>query len=814
MELGRDKLVLETARRLAEAQGGVVKVAGTWGSYARLLVVQLSKELSRPILYICPHIDDADNAIGDLQTFRAEEAQLLSAWEGEEEIADATDEIRAERLKTVARVSSPVRRNNDKSIIIAAPVQAICQPIPKPDLLEKSSLKIEAGKTVSPEEATDWLVDNGFERTDKVDLPGQFARRGGIIDIYAPLVEKAGQSGQTRALRIEFFGDTIESIREIDLDTQRSTDSVAAVKIISAVCGNKQDQRELFVNILPVDTIIVLDEPTDCSEVGRVYYERAEAKDRLYDWPEIHKAIEGFARLHISRFATGEPTEFIKLDIRSVQQYQHKATSLWAGHKEALSEIVALAEKPGQKVLLYCEAQAEIARVSEIIIQEHKEIPSRLKLLKGFVHRGFGIPSLKTTVLSHHELFGQFAVRRRQRPMRPSAPIDTLEDLHQGDYVVHSSYGIGKYRGIEIIREKGGQNEYLTIEFDGGVKVQVSVNNIALVQKYIGTSPRRPKLSKVGSKRWLRQKEKVAKSVKDLAVELLEFQAKRQALGGFAYPADSNWQVEFEESFPYQETPDQTTVAAHIKADMMQPRAMDRLLCGDVGYGKTELAMRAAFKAVEGGRQVAMLVPTTVLSIQHYRTFTERYADFPVVIEVLNRFRTTKEANDIISRTRDGKVDILIGTHRLLSGDVRFRDLGLVIIDEEQRFGVEHKEKLKKLRVNVDILTMTATPIPRTLHMAMLGLRDISSLATAPLDRRSIVTSVSPYNDELIRRAIIRELNRQGQVGVGDSQARARRKGGGCPRSDERTRIREGDDCVRIGRDRRACVHDDNRVGS
>jgi len=290
------------------------------------------------------------------------------------------------------------------------------------------------------------------------------------------------------------------------------------------------------------------------------------------------------------------------------------------------------------------------------------------------------------------------------------------------------------------------------------------VRNIALVQKYIGTSPKRPKLSKVGSARWQKQKEKVARSVRDLAAELLELQARRQAMGGVAYGADSGWQVEFEESFPYQETADQTTVAEQIKIDMQDAIAMDRLLCGDVGYGKTELAMRAAFKAVENGKQVAILVPTTVLCVQHGRTFTERFADFPICIEVLNRFKTPKQAADIVTRTKQGKVDVLIGTHRLLSGDVGFRDLGLLIIDEEQRFGVEHKEKLKKLRINVDVLTMTATPIPRTLHMSLLGLRDISSLATPPLDRRSIVTTVTSYNSELIRKAIIRELNRQGQV--------------------------------------------------
>ena len=755
MELGQDKSVSDIAERL-KTSGGVVKVAGTWGSYARLLAAYLSKQLQRPILYVCPHIDDADNAVDDLQTFGAEDAGLLPAWEGEEEIADATDEIRSERLKVVLRAEG-------QRIIIAASVQAICQPVPKREAIEKGALGLDKGKTTSPGQVAEWLVTNGFEGVDKVDLPGQFARRGGIIDIYAPLMGSATEAGQTQALRVEFFGDTIESIRVIDLDTQLSTGEIESVSIVSAVCGSAAQDRELFLNILPEDTIVILDEPADCQEVARVYFERAEAKDRLYNWPDIYKAIERFTQLRIARFAAGEPSEYTKLDIRSVQQYQHKMMTLWAGHKEALAELVEAAKE--QDVLLYCEAEAEITRVNEIIRQEHPEGPGpRFRMLKGFVHQGFAIPALNTTILSHHELFGQFALRRRQRPMRVTAPIDTLEDLQRGDYVVHNSYGIGRFLGIETIKEAAGQSEYLTIEYDGGVKVQVSVHNIALVQKYIGTSPKRPKLSKIGSKKWQNQKEKAAKSVRDLAVELLELQAKRQSMGGFAFEPDSNWQNEFEESFPYQETPDQTTVGTDIKRDMMGATAMDRLLCGDVGYGKTELAMRAAFKAVENGKQVAVLVPTTVLSIQHARTFTERFADFPVVIESLNRFKTPSQAKDIISRTKAGKVDILIGTHRLLSYDIRFKDLGLVIIDEEQRFGVEHKEKLKKMRVNVDILTMTATPIPRTLHMAMLGLRDISALATAPLDRRSIVTSVAQYNDELIRKTIIRELNRQGQV--------------------------------------------------
>ncbi len=776
MELGRDRTVAKIISRLKTARGneGAVKVEGTWGSFARLLSSYISKKLNRPILYICPHIDDADKAADDLHTFGAENIEALPAWEGEEELADATDEIRAERLKLVARRSSLVTRNteNEARFIIPASIQALCQPIPKPQALEKSCLRLQTDKTVPLEQVTEWLVENGFERVDSVDLPGQFARRGGIVDIYAPLSigkilsnEKQGSLSlqDTEAIRVEFFGDIIESIREINLDTQRSSQQIKGLNIVSAMCGTAVEQRELFVNILPEDTIIILEEPSDIEEVAKLFRERAEDAGRLYSWQDIYKAIAEFAQLHICRFATAAPTKFLKVDVKSVQRFQHKAASLWAGHKEALQELVQEA-KQGKKVLLYCESLAETKRVTEIITENNEKMPANFKLLQGFIHQGFVINSLNTIIISHHELFGQYTLRRRPRPARAGAPVDTLADLQVGDYVVHASYGIGKFSGIKTIQEKGGTSEYLTIEYADGVKIQVSVRNIALVQKFIGTTPKRPKLSKVGSKRWQRRKEKVARSVQDLASELLGVQAQREAKGGIAFGADSNWQAEFAQSFPYHETPDQTTAAEQIKADMQEAVAMDRLLCGDVGYGKTELAMRAAFKAVENGKQVVVLVPTTVLCVQHGRTFSERFADFPICIEVLNRFKTTKQARDIIARTKQGRVDVLIGTHRLLSGDVGFNDLGLLIIDEEQRFGVEHKEKLKKLRINVDVLTMTATPIPRTLHMSLLGLRDISSLATPPLDRRSIVTTVTAYNKELVRKAIIQELNRQGQV--------------------------------------------------
>ena len=794
MDLGQDRTVAEIISRLklwhglparedtakmAVPQEGAVRVEGTWGSFARLLAAYISEQIKRPILYICPHIDDADKAIDDLRTFGAKDVEALAAWEGEEHSADATDEIRSERLKLVSRCSSLVTRDPcpGERFIIPASVQALCQPIPEPQALEQSSLKLQINKTMSPEDATGWLIDNGFERAESVDLPGQFARRGGIVDIYAPLALKRtedrkqetegsggeGLESEADAIRVEFFGDTIESIRQINLDTQRSSHQLKSVNILSAVCGAAKEDRELFVNILPKDTIIILEEPAEIEEVAKVFLQRVEDAGRLYNWEDIYAGLKGFTQLHICRFAGGAADDFLKVAVRSVQQFQQTATSLWAGHKEALGELLQQAIQ-GKKVYLYCEASAEIKRLTEIITENNQKPPANFKLVQGFIHAGFCIDSLKTIVISHHELFGQYALRRRARPIYASAAVDTLSDLQQGDYVVHAAYGIGKFLGIAAIKEKEGACEYLTIKYADGVKVQVSARNIALIQKYIGTSPKRPTLSKVGSARWQKQKEKVARCVRDLAAELLEVQAKRQAMGGITFGQDSGWQVEFEESFVYQETADQTTAAEQIKTDMQRAVAMDRLLCGDVGYGKTELAMRAAFKAVENGKQAAVLVPTTVLCVQHGRTFTERFADFPICIEVLNRFRTPKQAADIIARAKKGRVDILIGTHRLLSGDVGFKDLGLLIIDEEQRFGVEHKEKLKKLRINVDVLTMTATPIPRTLHLSLLGLRDISSLATPPLDRRSIVTTVTGYNDALIRKAIMLELNRQGQV--------------------------------------------------
>jgi transcription-repair coupling factor (superfamily II helicase) len=374
---------------------------------------------------------------------------------------------------------------------------------------------------------------------------------------------------------------------------------------------------------------------------------------------------------------------------------------------------------------------------------------------------------ISTAFLTHHEIFRRYRLRREPKSLIPSKAIDSFLDLAVGDLVVHASHGIARFLGMQILNsdnETGSCGEFLALEFDEKAKVYVPATKIELVQKYISGSERKPKLSKLGNRTWERKKQIATAAVQDMATELISMQAIREAKQGIAYPKDSEWQRKFESEFIYQETEDQLQVISDIKNDMESSKPMDRLICGDVGYGKTEIAIRAAFKTVMYGKQVAVLVPTTLLAQQHYRTFIDRMADYPVNIDMLSRFKTKKEQKGILEDLKEGKVDIVIGTHRLVQKDITFKDIGLIVIDEEQRFGVAHKEKLKKLRESVDVLTLTATPIPRTLHLSLLGIRDISSLNTAPQDRQSIQTNLLRFDSKVIRNAILHELNRDGQV--------------------------------------------------
>jgi transcription-repair coupling factor (superfamily II helicase) len=417
----------------------------------------------------------------------------------------------------------------------------------------------------------------------------------------------------------------------------------------------------------------------------------------------------------------------------------------------------------GHDVHVVCPTDAEAQRLREIFGATQLAAAGRLHFPIGRLHAGFRLVSEKMVLVSSAELFQREELNRPTRK-RLGRVIDSFLELREGDYVVHLAHGIGRYRGMKLLDKQGSVEEHLELEFHGGTRIFAPASNINLVQKYVGGNKARPSLAHIGGRMWQRQKEAAQCAVTDLAADLLQVQAMRRLRPGIEFPPDSEWQREFDAEFPYQETPDQLSAISAIKHDMRQPRPMDRLLCGDVGFGKTELSIRAAFKAVDAGYQVAILVPTTILAEQHRRTFTSRMAEFPFRIDVLSRFATDRQQRETIAGLIDGSVDIVIGTHRLAQADVNFHNLGLLIIDEEQRFGVEVKERLKALRATVDVLTMTATPIPRTLHMSLLGLRDISNLETPPEDRLAVETRVTRLDEELIRHAMLRELNRNGQA--------------------------------------------------
>jgi transcription-repair coupling factor (superfamily II helicase) len=553
-------------------------------------------------------------------------------------------------------------------------------------------------------------------------------------------------------VRIELFGDTIESLRNFEVGTQRSLDSLDRIDITVSPPGAAV--REHFASYLPPQSWFLLVEPHEIQEEARHYRQRLERPQDVHDLDEVLAGVYQFPSVTAAAVASGSMEAECQLRIESVERFSGDI-----GKVRGELDTIGL----GYEVHLVCPTEAEVQRLREILGNTRLAQTGRLHFPIGRLQAGFRLVSERIVLVSSSELFHRQDLHRGTR-RRLGRVIDSFLELREGDYVVHLSHGIGRYRGMKLLEKQGAVEEHLEVEFNGGTRIYVPASNIELVQKYVGGSKARPSLARVGARTWAKQKDAAERAVMDLAADMLQVQAMRASRPGIQFPSDSAWQHEFDSSFPYQETPDQLSAIAAIKQDMQQARPMDRLLCGDVGFGKTELAIRAAFKAVDSGFQVAVLVPTTILAEQHRRTFTERMAEFPHRIEVLSRFASDRQQRETIAGLMEGSVDIVIGTHRLAQGDVQLRNLGLLIIDEEQRFGVEVKERLKSLRATVDVLTMTATPIPRTLHMSLLGLRDISNLETAPEDRLAVETRVTRFDDELIRHAMLRELNRNGQA--------------------------------------------------
>lgn len=739
---------------------GVVHVTGLWGSSAPI-VLAWTMPCDAPLcLYLTAHTEEADNARDDLELTLERPCDLFPAWEGLPGEGPGAAEILAERLRLCAEILRPARKaDSNGPRFVVAPVQALMQPVPTAEGLESRTLRLAVGRGLggdlrSPADLVGWLVDRGYERLDRVEAPGDVALRGDIVDVFVP--------GELNPCRLQFFGDEVESIRVFEIGAQRSLESAQAISITTlrgAPDAAEAPETTDLLSYLPAGSWVVLDDPAAIQELGATLLRRLGEATGLQSVQAVLARAATFPQVHVARFG-GAAT--------SHERVHHFPVNSLARFEGSAADVAAELGRVStdRDVVVMCDNVGERERLLQMAAETPSIVLDRIDVRIGSIHRGFEWVDAATIVVAHHELFHRERQRRRIRRIHAGRPLEAFTELAAGDLVVHLSHGIALYRGLQTLQkgDAGQKEEFLTLEFADHAVIHVPTSQIDVVQKYIGVPGRKPKLSTLGGKRWSKTKQQVSEAVSELAESLLRIQAMRDATIGTAYPDDTNWQREFEASFLYDETEDQLTVAGEIRGDLCRARPMDRLICGDVGYGKTELAMRAAFKVVEFGRQVAVLVPTTVLAEQHYETFRDRMADYPFRIGCLSRFRSAKEIRKIVEQARKGQIDIVVGTHRLFSKDVSFANLGLVIIDEEQRFGVEHKERLKQMRATVDVLTLTATPIPRTLHMSMSGLRDISMLQTPPIDRRAIATQVRPFDEGLIRDAVLREMNRDGQV--------------------------------------------------
>ncbi len=759
--------LLETAEGFAPLvdalqQGRAGTIDGAWNSSAPLVTAALTRQAPQTLLVVLAHPRDADSWAEDLVSFAGQAPVLFPAWDALPTKDTVIDEVAGQRLRVLRQLEEEPPR------LLLTTLQALLQPVPDRAQLAKQRRRLKVGSKADLEEVTAWLVQHAFQRMEAVELPGEFSRRGGILDVFS-------LDGEA-PYRIEFVGDDIESIRQFSPESQRSLGDLSVIEITAhhAVATSQPltthhspltNLTGHFCDYLPGKTWTVLVEPEDLHEQGTHYLDRVADVRGLFSIPGVIAQLVRFPSVRLTALPGASMETTCHLRVESVERFSGDVTKV----KDELDSVADT-----DQVLIACHNEAERKRLGEVLASSRLAQSDRLRLVVGRVHAGFrlltpeagGLASgLGFVVLGDHELFHREETRivkpRRQLEARA---IDSFLDLNEDDLVVHVSHGIARYCGMEVLDKNGHTEEHLILEFREGTRVYVPVSKIDLVQKYVGGARTDPELSKLGGTSWQKKKDRVEAAVMDLASDMLELQALRESQPGIAYPADTEWQHEFEAAFPYEETPDQLTTATEIKRDMERHRPMDRLICGDVGYGKTELAIRAAFKTIDNGRQVAVLVPTTVLAEQHFRTFSQRLAEYPFVVEGISRFRSPGEQKRIVERLGQGGIDIIIGTHRLVSADVKFKDLGLVVIDEEQRFGVEHKERLKRLRETVDVLTLTATPIPRTLHLSLLGIRDISNLETPPPDRLAIETRIVRFDPTLIRHAILRELNRDGQV--------------------------------------------------
>lgn len=808
------------------------------GSQKAAFVSQVLQQANQ-CLIITYTDEQAQKWISDLQTWLPDKNILLfpvTEWLPFE-VLSRSNETTAERIKVISSLlGDRVKLSNEN--VIVAPVQAIIRKLIQPAIWEDYCLTFKVGSQYSLSKVMQILVEAGYEREEIIEGKGQFALRGGILDITPHDKEP---------IRIEFFDEEVDSIRIFDLETQKSLGNLPEVQIVPVqeyvistqeqqdlkweikararkAVGRLQrlgrteavkrlqkkvehmehhlDQGILDENIYPYlsifperfvsvfdwlsrDCLVFLDEPlrlkeqldfqhtqrlaefTDNLEKGEEFVNPenlyisfediiASSGRLIIGLSNLLREVSGFQPRRVANM-TARPLAATKKTSMMVEEIEHwrKAgytIAMFTGTTEHAGRLIQGLKDRGV-IAFPAELKDEIVQ-REVYVYAHS------------LDQGFELPLSKIVVFSETEIY-QRERKRLAKPRKAGREDELLRfsDLKPGDYVVHLYHGIGKFIGIEKIAVDGIDKDYFAIKYAGEDKLYVPLDQLQLIQKYLGAdADSAPKLNKLNGNEWNKAKSKARSAVKEMAINLLELYAQREKAQGFAYPEDNLWQNEFEEKFPYEETPDQTQSIREVKLDMMKSRPMDRLLCGDVGYGKTEVALRAAFKAVSNGKQVAVLVPTTILAQQHFNTFRERFRDYPFSIEMLSRFRSVKEQKEIVNQLKNGSLDIIVGTHRLVSEGVGFKDLGLLVVDEEQRFGVAHKEKIKTLKTNVDVLTLSATPIPRTLHMSLIGLRDMSVISTPPEDRFPVQTFVAEFNPDLVRDAVRREIQRGGQI--------------------------------------------------
>ncbi len=763
--------------------------SGLAGSSVMVMLAALHRVRPERIwLLVAGGPEDADQAASDLEALLGEaevflypQRESLPYEEGEPHL-----EIGGARVEALEALLSGRAR------LMVTTARAMQELSPAVDGLRDLRLEIKAGDTVRLPELSGRLEEMGFERVATVEEVGQFALRGGIVDVFG--------FGTPEPARIELLGDEVDSIRFFDILTQLSVRAVDHLQLLpvdlksvdgmgdgksaspassspstEAVQPSTDGERRSLLDYVPEDTVVVhlhgmgtrqelertwtevvrlhdaeVKRGTKPDAPERLFFSPAEADRRLNAFPQLYLDDSGSARLQsVARFRA-LPPDPIDRDMGR------------------LGEVLKGGAARGERTLILCDNQGQLERLQELL--DELKVSRTVELGIGSLGGGFVLADAEppTRVLTDHEIFRRSRRIRRRRRFRGGAALESVAALKPGDYVVHMDHGIGQFRRMERVRLGEEEFETLVIEYAGGELLRVPVHRVDLIERWVGDADgddaAPPKVHRIGGKEWSRAKGRTQKAIQEMTAELLELYAARQAEKGYAYTPDTRWQREMESAFLFEDTPDQRQATEDVKRDMESSRPMDRLICGDVGYGKTEIAIRAAFKAVQDGKQVAVLVPTTILAEQHLHTFSERLADFPVKIEALSRFRTAKEQTRVLERLAAGEVDIIVGTHRVLSPDVKFQDLGLIVVDEEQRFGVKHKEWLKQLRRTVDVLTLTATPIPRTLHFSLLGLRDMTLIQTPPRDRQPVITHVLPWTDAILEDAIRRELDRGGQV--------------------------------------------------